>query len=159
MTDTSIGSPLFFRSPGFRIAFPGFDPAKPFENSYQLGGVPEIKHAASTIYVRFPGNWSPDLDQTKTNITAVLSLSIFDENHILLKSQDVIFSKAVWSWSGRGGKGEFGLWVHNPGHNGSETGFTFDPAKTYTLRVIYTPGMVPPSTTNIYLTIENGGRI
>src|ERR1039457_4449284 len=83
ITDASIGSPPFFWSPGFRIVFPSFDPTKPSEHSYQLKGVPKTKYGASTIYVRFPGDWSPDLDHAKTKITAVLSLAILDENHAI----------------------------------------------------------------------------
>jgi hypothetical protein len=158
INDVSIGAPPFFWSPGFRIIFPGFDPNKPFECSYQLKGVPKTKYGASTVFVRFPGDLSPDLDHAKTKITAVLSLAILDENHNVLKAQNVDFSTAVWSWKGGGGEGEFGLWVENPDNNGTETDFKFNPAKTYTLKVIYKPGLVPPQTTKIYITVENGGR-
>jgi hypothetical protein len=158
ITDASIGAPPFFWGPGFRIAFPSFDPSKPYEHSYQLKGVPKTKYGASTIYVRFPGDWSPDLDRAKTKITAVLSFAILDENHAVLKSQNVDFSTAVWSWEGGGQPSVFGLWVYDRANKRTENVFTFDPAKSYTLRIVYTPGLVPPQTTNIYVTVENGGR-
>jgi hypothetical protein len=158
ITDASIGAPPFFWGPGFRIVFPSFDPSRPYQHSYQLKGVPKTKYGASTIYVRFPGNCSPDLDRAKTKITAVLSFAILDENHAVLKSQDVDFSKAVWSWEGGGQPGVFGLWVYDRANNRTENVFTFDPAKLYTLRIVYKPGLVPPQTTNIYVTVENGGR-
>ena len=144
ITDVSIGAFPLFESPGFRIVFPSFDPTKSYEHSYQLKGVPKTKYGASTIYVRFPGNWSPDLDSAKTKITAVLSFTISDENHAVLKSQDVDFNTAVWFWEGGGGEGLFGLWVDNPAHSGTENDFTFDPGKSYTLKIVYTPGLVPP---------------
>jgi hypothetical protein len=160
ITDASIGAPPFFWGPGFRIVFPGFDPGKPYEHYYQLKGVPKTKYGASMIYVRFPGDWSPDLDRAKTNITATMSFEILDENRAVLKSQNVDFRTAVWSWEGGGGEGLFGLWVNNQSSNSAENEeFTFDPAKSYILRIVYTPGLFPPQTTNIYVTVENGGRI
>ncbi len=159
ITDASIGAPPFFWGPGFRLVFPGFDPSKSYEHSYQLNGVPKTKYGASTIYVRFPGDWSIDLDKEKTNITAVLSFTVLDENDTVLKSQEVKFSTADWSWAGGAGVGVFGLWVYDRPNNRTENIFNFAPAKSYRLKIVYTPGPVPPQTTNMYISIENGGRI
>ncbi len=155
--DASIGAPPFFWGPGFRIVFPAFDPRKPYEHSYQLKGVPKTKYGESTIYVRFPGDWSPDLDSVKQKVTAVLSFNILDGNGVVLKSQDIVFSRAIWSWSG--GAGDFGLWVQNENGYGAKNDFYFDPPKRYTLQIVYVPGSVPPPTTNMYVTIENGGYL
>jgi hypothetical protein len=157
ITDASIGAPPFFWGPGFRIVFPGFDPSKDYEHSYLLKGVPKTKYGASTIYVRFPGDWSPELNSEKTAITAVLSFTVRDESQTVLKSVEVKFSTAIWSWGA--GRRLFGLWVWNRPNNSTENIFDFDPARSYTLRIIYTPGPVPPQTTNMYVTVENGGGI
>ena len=158
ISDASIAVPPFFSGPGFRIIFDGFDPSRAYEGSYRLNGVPKTKYGESTIYVRFPGDWSPELDSTKKRVTAVLSFAILDESGVVLKSQEIAFSSAVWSWQGAGGDGVFGLWVKDEPY-GAKNRFYFDPAKQYQLRVSYVPGSVPPQTTNMFLSIENGGRI
>jgi hypothetical protein len=157
INDASIEAPPFFLAPGFRIVFPAFDSRKPYEHSYVLKGVPKTKYGASTIYVRFLGNWSADVDKFKERVTSTLTFSILDEDGTILKSQDVVFKTAVWSWEGGGGDGVFGLWVHNRDRY-DYNDFYFDPAKRYILRIIYVPGSVPPQTETIYVTVENGGR-
>lgn len=159
--DTSLALVPFFWGPGFRIVFPGFDPTKPYEHSYQFKGVPKSKRQASMIYVRFSDNGSPrTMEDAKSKITAVLTLAVLDGSGTVLKSQEMKFSDAVWSWEGGGGhSGVFGLWISEGANNGISNVFGFDPEESYTLRIVYTPGGVPPDTTNVWVTIENGGKL
>lgn len=159
ITDASLAVFPIARSPGFRISFPGFDPKKDCEREYTFRGVPKIKHYASAICVRFPGPYSPDLDEIKKRVTSVLSYSISDEAGNVLTNQNVTFSNAWWSWSGGRGAGVFGLWVERPGQYGMQNSFYFEPTNRYTLRIKYEPGSAPPQTTNMFILIENGGHI
>jgi hypothetical protein len=155
--DVSFAAEPFFSGPGFRIAFAGFDPRKPYEGSYRFKGVPKTKYGESTIYVRFPGDLPPDLD-AKKNVTSVLSFSILDQKGALLKSQKFVFNSVVWSWQQSATSGLFGLWIQGDAY-GAKNRFYFEPAKEYQLQFTYAPGATPPQTTNMYLTIENGGRM
>jgi hypothetical protein len=149
------------RIPGFRISFPGFDPNLPYQSTYTFKGVPKTKSRESMLYVRFPGLYSPELDELKKKVTAVLSYTILDEGGNVLTNQDITFSNAWWSWAGGGGQGIFGLWVDRRPDDlyGAQNTFYFDPTNRYTLRVKYEPGTSPPQTTNMFISIENGGRI
>src|SRR3954469_14875262 len=153
--DASIGAPPFFWEPGFRLVFPNFDPAQPYEHSYRLQGVPKTKYGASTIYVCFPGDWSPDAYIAKSNVTAVLCFTVLGENGTVLKSQEIKFNTAIWSH----GAGIFGLWVYDRPNHKIENIFNFDPGKLYSLKIVYAPGPTPPQTKTMYISVENGGRI
>jgi len=157
IADTSLGAPPIFWSPGFRVVFPPFDPKKSYTHSYHLKGVPTTKDT-STIYVRFTGDWSPDLDRLQKSITSTLSFRILDENGISLKAQKVVFSEAIWSWES-GKPGTFGLWVHDPIRNTVKNSFLFDRSKQYTLQIVYNPGPVPPRAERLWITVESGGTM
>jgi len=164
ITDISVGSPPFFWSPGFRIVLPAFDPAKPYEQSYNLKNVPKTRNKdASAINISFPGYWLLDPDQIKQKTTSTLSFEILDDNGAVVKSLEIPFKDKNTIWSGRGGYpgGEFELWVAAdvPRSYSVTNMFYFDPAKHYTLHIIYTPCPVPPKTERMWITIDNGGTI
>ncbi|HSY20394.1 MAG TPA: hypothetical protein VK815_18765 [Candidatus Acidoferrales bacterium] len=161
ITDVSVGSPPFFWSPGFRIVLPAFDPAKPYEQSYNLKNVPKNSDKeVSMINVSFLGDWSMDLDQIKQKTTSNLSFEILDDTGAIVKSLTIPFNdkNTIWSWMQTSEGGEFGLWVHEEPCSEKNT-FYFDPAKHYTLHITYIPGEVPPSANRIWITIKNGGTI
>ena len=161
ITDISLAAPLLFSSPGFKIVLPPFDSSKPYEQVYNLAHVPQTgPKDSSSIDICFPGEWSLDLDQIQQNVTASLSFEIRDDTGAILKALTIPFKdrNTIWSWAGGGGKGEFGLWVEDS-PLGAKNGFYFDPAKHYTLHITYTPGEIPPATTQMWITIKNGGTI
>ena len=154
ITDTSLTVFPLVRIPGYRIDFPGFDQNSPNQSTYTFKGVPKTRGAESVIYVRFPGRYSPDLDEIKKSVTSVLSYTVLDQSGTVLTTQEIVFSNAWWS----GSWDTFALWVQKPGDYGAQNTFYFDPTNGYTLRVKYEPG-TPPATTNMFISIENGGHI
>jgi hypothetical protein len=143
------------RIPGFRISFPAFDPNLPYQSTYMFKGVPKTKSRESMVYVRFPRRYSPDLDEIKKGVTSVLSYTLLDQGGTVLTTQEIVFSHAWWS----GNWETFALWVEKPREYGAQNTFYFDPTNRYTLRVKYEPGPSPPQTTNMFISIENGGHI
>src|SRR5438445_8465281 len=83
-------------APGYRIEFPTFDAASPYEDLYRLSGVPSTNSDHAVIYLRF---FNADLSRTrkkKKSVTASFRIALCDSTGSILHSAEFQVSESGW---------------------------------------------------------------
>jgi hypothetical protein len=133
--------------PGYRIEFPKFNSAKPYEASYRLSHVPQAGHDHAVIYLRFN---QPDLDMAdsrKKSVTASFRVTLYDKKGSVLHSAELHMSNSIWSQN----QSLFGIYDRKKSY------FHFKRYASYVMKVSYLPGDVPAPADELYFSIEEGG--
>jgi len=135
-------------SPGYRIEFPKFNSARPYEAPYRLSHVPHTPtHDHATIYLRFN---QPDFvmaRKKKGSVTAAFRLELYDSKGNSVHSAELHLSNSYWSEA----QGLFGVF------DLKKSDLRFERNTSYVLKVSYVPGDVPPPAEELYFSIEEGG--
>jgi hypothetical protein len=135
---------------GYAIKFAEFDPASPYSASYRLSHVPEIglsrKEHEPTLYFRFQwaGPYLQWRERQKT-LTGQIRVVLLDSGDQNMKSEEVSLAEMFWTQT----QGLYG------GYDLARTRLHLEPGRSYTLRVAYVPGTVPPPATHAYFEIDN----
>jgi hypothetical protein len=136
--------------PGYQITFPKFGASQPYSASYRLSRVPQRKYGEPVIYLRF--YWSrgfANIDQVKKQVTAEFRFTLLDEEGELIQSADLPVSASIWT----GGTDFWGIYQLD------QSRLRFSRDASYVLNVSYTPGAVPPPTSELYFSVEDGGTL
>ena len=133
-----------FAHQGYAIEFPRFRADRAYAAVYKLSYVPNANRAPQ-VYLHFHSDISSlKTDSFKERVTAALRVVLADATGREIQRLDLPLSMAIWSQSGD----LFGI------YDLDRSDFHFDPASSYTLRVSYTPGPVPPPTKELYFEID-----
>jgi hypothetical protein len=132
-------------SPGYRIEFPSFSAAKPFEASYRLSQVPQLQRDPFLL-LRFYQRDFVAARKKKSSVTPSFHVTLSDALGHTQHSADIALSRASWGES----QGLFGI------YDLEKSKLHFDRKAIYTLHVSYKPGRVPPPTKQLYFSLENG---
>jgi hypothetical protein len=133
-------------SPGYRIEFPKFNSARPYEASYRLSHVPPTARWPAVIYLRFFQQDFITAREKKNSVTASFRIALCDTKGHILHSAEFQLSNATWTESQR----LFGVYDLGKSY------LHFERAASYVLNVSYTPGAVPPPAEQLYFSVENG---
>jgi len=132
-------------SPGYRIEFPSFSAARPFEASYHLSHLPQLQRDP-LLLLRFYQQDFAAARKKKSSVTASFHVTLSDAQGNIQHSADIALSRAWWGESQR----LFGI------YDLEKSKLHFDRKASYTLHVSYNPGRVPPPTKQLYFSLENG---
>jgi hypothetical protein len=133
-------------TPGYRIEFPKFGAAQPFEASYRLSHVPQMSRDP-LILLRFYQQDFVAARKRKNSVTATFHITLSDAQGHIQHAATIPLSTSWWTESQR----LFGV------YDLEKSKLHFNRDVSYTLHVSYRPGRVPPLTKQMYFSIENGG--
>jgi hypothetical protein len=146
--DGEIHNSSIFFSPGYRIEFPKFTSARPYQASYRLSHVPHTPtHDYATIYLRFDEGDFVMARKKKDSVTAAFRLELYDANGNSVHSAELHLSNSYWSEA----QGLFGVF------DLKKSDLRFERNASYVLKASYMPGDVPPPAEELYFSIEEGG--
>jgi hypothetical protein len=129
--------------PGYRIEFPKFSSAQPFQASYRLSHVPQVSGKSPAICLRFQ---QVDLVMARKLelSTSEISATLCDATGKIVYSYKVHIADAPYSET----QGQFAIYV-----SGNDA-VLFKRDASYVLKISYVPGDVPPPTDKLYVCVE-----
>jgi hypothetical protein len=143
--DGSIETCSQWFAAGWQINFSPFDASKPFAASYRISKLPHILGRDPMIYLKFDvDNFLHDVDSAKSKTTARFDVELLDPQGRVIQTLDLQTRTAIW-WGGGKSWGLYDL---------DRSAFHFEPHKSYTLRVRYEPGDIPPPAEKLYFSID-----
>lgn len=132
--------------PGYRIEFPKFDSARPYQATYKLNRVPQRGGEPAMLYMCFiQPNYGMAL-QRQNSVTASFRITLSDQNGRILHSADFQLANTFW------GAEQDIFHVFDL----EKSKLQLERNASYLLNVFYTPGEIPPPAEELFFFIQNG---